>query len=131
MRRVLATPKRAASTAVLLVGGGALSVATWLSGEHGFAVALAVFYVVAGVVAYVVSGGSSDVAAIMRTDGDERQRSIDHEATRVAGIAMGTVALAASVMLVARGEDPGGFLWTCTVGGVSYTVAIAVLRRRR
>jgi len=103
-------PKRTRSTAVLVVFGGALAAATWLSGDHGFAVALVVFYLVAAVVVYLVAGGSSDVAAIMRTDGDERQRSLDHEATRWSGIAMAAVALAATVVLVAQGKDPGGYV---------------------
>jgi hypothetical protein len=70
------------------------------------------------------------VAAIMRTDGDERQRSIDREATRLAGVAMGAAAIGGTVVQVARGEDPGGFLWICAVGGAAYVIALTVLRHR-
>lgn len=127
----LAPPKRATTALVLVVLGGALTVATWMSGDHGFAVALAIFYAVCCVVIYAVSGGSSDVAAILRTDGDERQRSIDREATLLAGIAMGATAIVGTIVQMARGEDPGGFLIVASVGGFAYLIAIAVLRRRR
>lgn len=127
----LARPKRATSALVLVALGGALTVATWMSGDHGFAVALGIFYAVCCIVIYVVSGGSGDVAAIMRTDGDERQRSIDREATMLSGIAMGAVALLGTIVQTARGADPGGFLIVASVGGVVYMIAIAVLRRRR
>jgi hypothetical protein len=128
--RTMAFPKRAMTTATLIVGGGALTVAVWVGGEHGFAVALGAFYVIAGIAAYLLSGGSGDVAAIMRTDGDERQRNMDHEATRLAGLAMGAAAIGGTVVQLARGEDPDGFLWICTVGGAAYVIALAILRHR-
>lgn len=127
----LALPKRATTAVVLLVLGGALTVAIWMGGDHGFAVAAGIFYAVCILVVYLASGGSGDVAAIMRTDGDERQRSIDREATLAAGWAMGAAALLGTIVQTARGEDPGGFLVVATVGGVAYLIAIAVLRRRR
>lgn len=125
-----AFPRRMASTAWLVVLGGALSVAIWISGEPEFAAIMAAFYVVAGVIAYVVAGGSSDIAAIMRTDTDERQRRIDHDAVRVAGWVMGGVALLGVIVQVARGEDPGGFAWVLMAGGAAYSIALGVLARR-
>ena len=127
----LARPKRATTALVLLVLGGALTAAIWISGDHGFAVAIGLFYAVCIVVVYIASGGSGDVAAIMRTDGDERQRSIDREATLMAGMAMGATAILGTIIQSARGEDPGGFVIIAAVGGFAYMIAIAVLRRRR
>ena len=43
---------RFAASAVLAVGGAALALATWRSGDGGFAVALAVFYAIAAIVAW-------------------------------------------------------------------------------
>jgi hypothetical protein len=123
--------RRAASAAVLLVLGGLIAAATWVGGDHGFAIGLVVFYVVASLVAWVVSGGTSDVAAIMRVGGDERQRVIDREATAVAGYAMVAVAITGTIVQLARGEDPGVFAWMCTVAGVAYVIALGVLRARR
>jgi hypothetical protein len=127
----LAPPKRATTALVLLVLGGALTVAIWVGGDHGYAVATGLFYAVCTTIVYVASGRSGDVAAIMRTDGDERQRSIDREATLSAGMAMGAVAILGTIVQSARGEDPGGFVIIAAVGGVTYMIAIAVLRRRR
>jgi hypothetical protein len=130
VNRLTSGQRRIASTATLVVFGGALAVATWVSGDHGFAVALGAFYVATAGVAFAIAGGRGDLAAIMRTDGDERQRALDHEATRIAGIAMATLGVVGTIVQLARGNDPGGFVWTCAVGGVAYVVALAVLRRR-
>jgi hypothetical protein len=130
VKRLTAGQRRIVSSAAVVVFGGGLAVATWASGDHGFAVALAAFYVVTAGVAYAIAGGSGDLAAIMRTDGDERQRALDHEATRIAGIAMAALGVGGTTVQLARGNDPGGFVWTCTVGGIAYVVALAVLRRR-
>jgi hypothetical protein len=101
-----------------------------MGGDHGFAIALAGFYGIVGVIAYRASGGSGDIAAIMRTDGDERQRSIDLEATRITGLAMGACAIVGTLVQTARGADASGFALVGTVGGIAYVVALVVLRRR-
>ena len=123
--------RRVPSTAVLVVVGGAIAAATWVSGEHGFAVALAIFYAVAAAGAYLWSGGNGDVAAIMRVDGDERQRQMDREATAWAGVVMGTFAIGGTIVQLFRGEDAGPYSLVCAAGGVSYVVALLVLRSRR
>lgn len=122
---------RGATAAVLVVGGGALAVASWIGGDHGLAVGLVVFYVVAAGIAYVWSGGQGDVAAIMRVGGDERQRGLDRDATAIAGMAVSLAALSGAVIQTARDLDPGPYGVMCAVGGVSYTVSLLVLRRRR
>ncbi|WP_255347008.1 aldehyde dehydrogenase family protein [Frankia sp. QA3] len=81
---------RLATTAVLIIGGGAITLGAWLGGDRPLALAMAVFYLVIGVVTFVVSGGRSDVAALMRVAGDERQRSLDLRATALSALAMET-----------------------------------------
>lgn len=83
---------RGATVAVLVVGGGGLAAATWVGGDHGLAIGLIAFYAVAAVAAYIWSGRDSDVGAIMRAGGDERQRRLDRDATAVSGLAMGVAA---------------------------------------
>jgi len=86
-----------------------------------------VAYVVLAVIAFIWSGRRGDVAAIMRGGGDERQRSIDLRATAAAGI----VTVAGAVVNIARtGGDPGPYGVVCMVFGISYGVALAVLRWR-
>jgi hypothetical protein len=122
---------RSATAAVLVVGGGALAVATWVAGDHGLAIGLVAFYVVAAAIAYVWSGGKGDVAAIMRVGGDERQRGMDRDATAIMGLAMGLAAIGGAVVQTARNANSGAFLLMCVVGGVSYSVSLFVVRRRR
>jgi hypothetical protein len=131
MAKTMPRGMRAATSAVLLVGGGAIAAATWISGDHGFAVAVIVFYVVAAGIAWLWSGGKGDVAAIMRVGGDERQRSLDRDATTIAGYAMVFAAIAGAVVEIARGHGPGAYGVMCVVGGVTYVVSLFVLQRRR
>lgn len=122
---------RGATTAVLAVGGGALAVASWIGGDHGLAVGLLVFYAITGGIAYIWAGRDGDVAALMRVGGDERQRGMDREATAIAGLAVCAAAIIGAIVQTARSLDPGPYGLMCVVGGVSYTVSLIVLRRRR
>jgi hypothetical protein len=122
---------RTATAAILAVGGGALAVATWIGGDHVLAGILVGFYVLAAGAAYWWAGRDSDVGAIMRVGGDERQRRIDRDATALAGLAMGLVAIAGAVVSAARNHgDIGGYGLICFVGGATYAISLAVLKRR-
>ena len=91
---------------------------------------LVVFYGVAALVAWLWSGGAGDVAALMRAGGDERQRAVDRNATAVARFAMAGVALVSVVVQLARDGDPTPYAVICAAGGLAYTRAVVVLRRR-
>jgi len=122
---------RGATAAVLAVGGGALAAATWVGGDHILAMMLVAFYVVAAGLAYLWAGRDSDVGAIMRVGGDERQRRIDRDATALSGLAMGLTAIVGAIVSAARHHgDIGGFGLVCFVGGVAYAVSLFVLKRR-
>ena len=122
---------RAASAAVLIVGGGGLAAASWVGGDHGLAVGLAVFYVIVAGGAFWWAGRDGDVAAIMRVGGDERQRGIDRDATAIAGVAVSIAAITGAIVQTARDLDPGPYGVMCVVGGVSYTASLVIIRRRR
>ncbi len=124
-------PKRFASAATFVVLGAALSTAVWIEGNHDFALIMGVCYLVVAGIAFIASGGSGDIAAIMRVEGDERQRGIDHEATRFAAYAMAGLALVGTVVQTASGHDPSGFAMVLTAGGASYSVALGILGHRR
>ena len=94
------TGHRGASVAVLVVGGGGLAAATWVAGDHGLTIGLIVFYAVAAVAAYIWSGRDSDVGAIMRAGGDERQRRLDRDATALSGLAMIAAAIIGAIVSV-------------------------------
>jgi hypothetical protein len=122
--------QRTATVAVLAVGGGAVTVGTWLGGQHGLAVGLGLFYLICMVIAYLWAGGDGDVAAILRVSGDERQRALDLRATAISGLAMGLFCIGGLVVDLARGGSGNPWALVCAVGGLSYAVALAGFRRR-
>ncbi len=122
---------RTAAAAILAVGGGALAVATWISGAPVIALGLVVFYAVAGGVAYLWAGRDSDIGAIMRAGGDERQRRLDRDATALSGLAMALTAIIGAIVSTARnGGDPGGYGVICVVGGLTNELSLYVLKRK-
>jgi drug/metabolite transporter (DMT)-like permease len=124
------TGRRWLTAMTLAVAGGALAVATWIGGQHDVAVALVAFYAVCSVAAFIWSGRDGDVAAILRSAGDERQRRLDRDATAIAGLAMIVVSIIGGIISAARnGGDLGPFGIVCAVGGLAYIVALAGLRR--
>lgn len=122
---------RTAAAAILAVGGGALAAAAWIGGDPVIAIGLVVFYVLAGGVACIWAGRDSDVGAIMRAGGDERQRRLDRDATAVAGLVMALTAIVGAIVSTALNSgNPGGYGVICFVGGVSYVVALFVTKRK-
>src|SRR6478609_4732476 len=91
------------TTTVLAVFGGAITLAAWIGGDHGLAVALGIFYLVCCGAAYLWARGRGDVAAIMRLTGDERQRLVDVKATAFAGLVVIVFCLAGAIVDLARG----------------------------
>jgi hypothetical protein len=124
------TGHRGAAAVVLTISGGALAAATWISGDHGFAIGVIAFYFVAAGIAYLWAGGPGDVAAIMRAAGDERQRGLDRDATAITGLVLVLAAIAGAIVEVGRTGNPGAYGILCAVGGVSYTVSLISLRHR-
>ena len=124
------TSKRLLGTTTLVVLGGAITVGTWVGGQHGLALSIGIFYAVACGVVYVWSGRRGDVAALLRIDGDERQRQLDIGATAIAGLAMTLCCIAGAVVDLARGGSGGPWVVICAVGGVTYAIALATIRYR-
>jgi hypothetical protein len=122
--------RRQATTLALAVGGLAVTIALWVGGDHPGAVVIGVFYLVAVVVAAGWSRGSGDVAAIIRLEGDERQRQLDLKATAVAGGMLILVCLVAMAVDLAQGGDGQPYTWLCAAAGLTYAIALAALRRR-
>lgn len=123
--------RRWSSTGVLAVLGAAITAATWIGGEHALALMLGAFYVVSCAVSYAWSRGKGDVAAIIRLDGDERQRLLDTRATAFAGYATLAFCIGGAIVDLARGGTGNPWALICAVGGISYTVALAGLRIRQ
>ena len=131
IRRGLKNGHRAASAAVLLVGGGAVAIAAWISGHPGVAALVIGLYLVFAVIAFVWAGGGGDIAAIMRGGPDERQRAIDLRASAIAATVTALWSVGGAIVNIARtGGDPGPYGVVCVIFGISYGAALAVLRLR-
>jgi hypothetical protein len=122
--------RRAVAAGLLLVAGVAIAIGVWMRGDHGFAVALGVFYGLCALGAYAWSAGSGDLAAILRAGGDERQRMLDRQATLVAGVAVLVGCFVGAVVDLARGGDGNPFAWLLAVAGATYVLALAWIKRR-
>ena len=66
---------RGVAAGILLLGGAAVAVATWIGGDHGWAIVALGIYAVLAIIAFVWAGRQSDVGAILRVGGDERQQT--------------------------------------------------------
>jgi hypothetical protein len=122
---------RTAAAAILVVGGGAVAVAAWIGAGPAIAIGLVAFYALAGGAAYVWAGRDSDIGAILRAGGDERQTRLDRDATAFAGLAMALTAIVGAIVSIARnGGDPGPYGVMCLVGGVAYALGLLLLKRK-
>jgi hypothetical protein len=109
--------------------GVVMFAAQWIGGSPGSG--LGSLGVMAAFGAFILFGGRSETVRGLRGDGrDERFWQIDLVATAIAGMAVISVIIGAFVVELARGHDGSPYAWLGAVGGVSYLVAIVVLRLR-
>jgi hypothetical protein len=109
--------------------GVVVFVAQWIGGSPRSG--LVSFAILAGFGALILLGGRSETIRGLRGDGrDERFRQIDIEATAIAGIAVITAIIVAFVIELARGHDGSPYAWLGAIGGLTYLLAVVVLRLR-
>jgi hypothetical protein len=126
-------PKRAvrwAIPATALVFAVVYLVAGLVSGNTGFAVFGFAVMVVAGA-GFVVASRWSETAAGLRDRRDERINQIDRDASMISGMVVLPAVLAMFVVEIAQGKDGLPYSLLGALGGVSYLVALVVLRFRR
>jgi hypothetical protein len=81
--------------------------------------------------ALVLLGGRSETIRGLRGDGrDERFAQIDLRASWFAGTMVLLAVLVAFIVEMAHGDDGNRFTWLGALGGISYLVAVVVLRLR-
>jgi hypothetical protein len=122
---------RAAAAAVLLVGGVGVAAATWVGGDHGWAIGATIAYLVLAGAVYQWAGRSGDIAALLRAGGDERQRGLDRDATAITALVLIGVALIGALISLGRTGNPGVYGEFCLIAGIAYTGSLTVLHRRR
>ena len=95
--------------------------ARWVTPAVGLTIGIA--YLAAGWV-----GGNLLFGLLDRRD--ERIVAIDWQATAVAGAMLIVAVIAAFVVEIARGQDGMPYAWLGALGGVTYALAVLVLRLR-
>jgi hypothetical protein len=106
-----------------------LFAAQWVGGNPGSG--LVSLGIMTAFGALVLLGGRSETIRGLRGDGrDERFRQIDIHATAIAGLAVIIAIIVSFVVELARGHDGSPYGWLGAVAGLSYLVAVIVLRIR-
>ena len=79
----------------------------------------------------ILFGGRSETVRGLRGDGrDERFWRMDLIATAISGMTVISVIIGAFVVELARGHDGNPYTWLGAIAGLSYLIAIVVLRLR-
>jgi hypothetical protein len=109
--------------------GAVVFVAQWIGGSAQSG--LVSFAILAGFGALILLGGRSETIRGLRGDGrDERFRQIDICATALAGLAVIIAVIVGFLVEVAQGHSGSPYAWLGAIGGLTYLVAIVVLRMR-
>jgi hypothetical protein len=115
-----------AFTVVLGLGLGG---AQWIGGDRQTGLTSIAFFVV--IAALLLLGGRSETIRMIRGDGrDERWARIDLAATALSGLVVITALIGACGWEWAHGRDGTPFVQLGALAGVSYIVALLVLRAR-
>ena len=103
--------------------------AQWIGGDAGSGlVSLGIMW---GFGALILLGGRSETIRGLRGDGrDERFKTIDIHATALSGLAVIIAIIVAFVVELARGRSGEPYTWLGAVAGISYLIAVVVLRVR-
>ena len=114
---------------VAYVLGAAMFAAQWIGGSAR--AGLASLGIMAAFGTFILFGGRSETVRGLRGDGrDERFWQMDLVATAITGMAVILVIIGAFVVELARGHDGQPYAALGAIGGVTYLVAIIVLRLR-
>lgn len=103
--------------------------AQWIGGDPGGGLVSLAIMTAFGAV--LLLGGRSETIRGLRGDGrDERFRQIDIHATALAGLAVITAIIIAFVIALANGRSGEPYTWLGAIAGLTYLVAVIVLRIR-
>jgi hypothetical protein len=103
--------------------------AFWIGGDPGLGVQALGVMVALGAV-FFFGQRSETLRGLGGPGRDERWAMIDVHATALAGMVLITVIIGAFLVEVAQGEDGQPWSQLGAVGGISYIIAVAILRAR-
>jgi hypothetical protein len=115
---------------VMAVGGSIIALASLIGNGWKDAAGVEVVTVLATIGYYVLGGRDSDAGAMVGSRPDERQVSIQQQATAIAGHVMMLAALTGFVVTTALGHFQWPFTLFIFLGSITYVAAFAWLRRR-
>jgi hypothetical protein len=101
-----------------------------VGGQPGFAIAGAIVMFALAAVLVLVRKRSETVQGLLDRR-DERINALDVQATAITGGVLLVAIATAFVVEIARGESGGPYVWLGCLGGVTYLVALVLLRLRR
>jgi hypothetical protein len=116
--------------ATLLVGGSLVSLLALAGGFVGRAHAIFLVTVAASGGAYLVSRGGGDIAAIVRSDRDERQTLIGLRAAAIAGLIAALTCLGLAGRELLRRESPLVYLNVAILYLVAFVVSLVWIKRK-
>jgi len=109
--------------------GGLLLAASWLGGHPGWGLVLLATMTVFGLA--ILLAGRSETVRGLRGDGrDERFAQIDMRATAASGLVLIVALIVAWLVEIARGHSGNPYSWLLAISGVSYLIAVVILRWR-
>jgi hypothetical protein len=112
----------------VVFGAGALA-AEWIGGDPGGG--WVSFAIMVGFGALVLLGGRSETIRGLRGDGrDERFAQMDLRATAAAGGVVIAAIIIAFLVEVSRGHSGAPYTWLGAIAGLSYLIAVIILRVR-
>jgi hypothetical protein len=109
--------------------GGLLLAASWLGGHPGWGLVLLATMTVFGLA--ILLAGRSETVRGLRGDGrDERFAQIDMRATAASGLVLIVALIVAWLVEIARGHSGNPYSWLLAISGLSYLIAVVILRWR-
>jgi len=109
--------------------GGLLLAASWLGGHPGAGLVFLAAMTVFGLV--ILLAGRSETVRGLRGDGrDERFAQMDMRATAVSGLVLIVALIVAWLVEIARGHSGNPYSWLLAISGLSYLIAVVILRWR-
>jgi hypothetical protein len=109
--------------------GAVLLAASWLGGQPVAGLVSLAVMTAFGLV--ILLGGRSETIRGLRGDGrDERFAQIDLRATAFTGLVLIVALIVAWLVEIARGQSGNPYSWLLAISGLSYLIAVVILRWR-
>jgi hypothetical protein len=123
--------RRAALPIGVMVIGTGLAAAAFAGGVQGAATGILLATILSAAAIWILGGTGGDLAAILRSDPDERQALIRLRAGGVAAVVLFVICAAMAGRTFAQGESAQPYLDLCIVAALTYGASILWLKHRR